>query len=539
MEPSDIDLFDDKVGWRTQYRELCDRLMALSRFVQELRRHAYEEDPILPQFYGKDFMCYADQTAVRAEIKRQFDLWSETLFANEALMHEVRHYDGKHDSFGMHIFLELTQLNAQLARPALVMERENLATIAPENLTDAPLHYNTLYSMARTTHPLWVELLATFECPPIRAGEDHDGQDVDRVNEMQKRMKRIWNQPLLEITQADTRMLILFLTQQLHQLRCCDAVLMSEYRRVFNLLWLRIAQLLNQAWPGSVLDDEVRSADGKNEVLETMRHPLGSAGQDLYAFNRHYVTFCYFYMGEIQRCLFHYDMLKARPAITGCDGAALGAKAFDWLTRIVMAYADDAFEEMYATRAVQRGYQFVGDDNWFRYMWPNKVHSRGACVTQIRPNLYRSFYSEANLSKRVVLANAGQGDYVATLFVLQAMHEYLRIATPRCSWLTGCVIDADGIDQSAYLLRNPLCPVLLQVVSFWWVYDASNEQTGAQVYITDNVYEAIGVFFWVLHTRYNNKLYDVDMSMYMPEILTPPGRPAPAWESINVNDFEL
>jgi hypothetical protein len=107
---------------------------------------------------------------------------------------------------------------------------------------------------------------------------------------------------------------------------------------------------------------------------------------------------------------------------------------------------------------------------------------------------------------------------VATLYVMHAFHEYLRIHTPRVSWLNGCVVDAMGIDKSAYLLSNPLCPVLIQVVSFYWVY-CPREDAGPLIHMCDNIYEAIGVWFWALHTKFADTLYDVDMSSYMKHVL--------------------
>jgi len=544
MKPSEIDLFDEEVNFRTQYREYCERVEQLSNYVQGLRARAAKEDAQLPQLWGTDFICYAGGTVVREEIKRQYDDWTLSLFTHYALMREVRHYDGKCDALGMHVFLELTQLNAQLARPSLLVERENLATIAPELLTG---NYDSLFSLAKTAHPLWVQVLNSFECPPLNVKErgeeeEDDGSvgDRDRIIQLQGRMKQLWHRPILEATQREVRLIVLFLTQQLYQLPTRNPTLVAEYRRVFNLVWLRIASLTNQAWPGTVLDDELISEDGKNEVLETMRQPVGNTG--LYAFNRDFAMFCFYYMSEIHRCFYHYDMLRARPPLRGFDAQALGAKVHGWITRVVTDYADDSFEDLYTSKAVMEGYHFIGDDYWFKYAYPNNVHSRGACITQIRPHLYRSFYSEANLSKMLVLSHANNGDYVATLFVMHALHEYLRIHTPRVSWLNGCVVDSGGYDQSAYLLSNPLCPVLIQVLSFYWVY-CPREEGGPLVHICDNIYEAIGVWFWTLQTYFGGRLYDIDMSEYMREVL--PIAAADADADIDqvmadaMNDFEI
>lgn len=536
--PSDIDLWDDTINYRTQYRVFAEKLEILSAFVQELRARAAKEDAQLPTLYGQDFACYASGTAVRALIRKHFDQWSMALFSHFALMREVRHFDdksgsggAKHDALGMHVWLELTQLNAQLARPALLVERENLATIDAVHLGGAT-HYDSLYSLATTTHPLWVQALNSFECPPMPAKEDDDDVgDRERVTQLQERMRVLWRRPVMEATQREVRLLVMFLTQQLRSLPTRDATLMAEYRRVFQLLWLRVAMLTNQTWPAAVLDDEeARQPVG---VLEPRAEPV-------FAFNRNFAMFCFFYMSEVQRSLYHYDLLRQRPPLRDMDAAALGTRVFDWLSRIVMAYADDAFEDLYSARAVQDGYRFVGDDEYFKYAFPNNVHSRGACITLLRPHLYRAYYSEVNLSKRVVLGNAARGDYVASLFVMEALHEYLRIHTPRVSWLSGCVVDAGAIDASAYVLTNVLCPVLVQVVSTYWVY-VPREHGGPLVHVCDNIYESIGVWFWALHTYFADRLYDVDCSMYMKDVLVVvDAQPQePAQQDVEAMNFEL
>jgi hypothetical protein len=512
----------------------------LSHWTQDLRERAQREDAALPNLYGQDFMPYCAQTAVRAEIKTQLEDWSIALFSQAPLMREVRHYAGKHDALGMHVWLELTQLHAQLARPALLVERENLATIDAAHLTQGGAHYDSLYSLARTTHPLWIQALNAFECPPPKMGPEgvvaeDSGEDGDRerIAATQQRMKRLWQRPILDAAQSEVRLLVLFLTQQLRQLPTRNAVLMAEYRRVFSLVWVRIAALCNQTWPASELDEE------------EMRQPIAGSAADKpqFAFNRNFAMFCYLYMSEIQRCFFHHDLLLLNRAIPVPHASALGERVFAWLSRVVNAYADDAFEDMFTTRAVPEGYHFVGDDDWFRYAYPTNVPSRGACITEIRPHLYRSFYSEANLSKRVVLANAKHGDYVSALFVLQALHEYLRIHTPRVSWLDGCVVDGtNGIEQSAYLLLNRLCPVLIQVVSFFWVYCPGREEGDRpSIHVCDSVYEAIGVWFWVLHTQFGDRLYDVDMSSYMAEVIVDPGDDEVVLGGLadRMNDFEI
>lgn len=86
------------------------------------------------------------------------------------------------------------------------------------------------------------------------------------------------------------------------------------------------------------------------------------------------------------------------------------------------------------------------------------------------------------------------------------------------------------------MLNNVLCPVLIQVVSTYWVY-VPRKHGGSLIHACDNVYESIGVWFWALHTYFGDHLYDVDCSMYMREVLV---AEEPAQEDgVEAMNFEL
>jgi hypothetical protein len=328
----------------------------------------------------------------------------------------------------------------------------------------------------------------------------------------------------MQFTQSECMVVILFLTQQVDDVPTTpyrkdpenDVIVLNvveEYRRVFQVLWLRCGALMAEYHNETVLDDP------------EMRTPIPSVGgandqENLYSFNQDFSIFCAIYMGEILRRFFYYDKLARTNRINLADIGLTETKikeiresTLKWMTRVVEMLPEEAFEEVYRTHAVTPGYNFPGDDLWFRYKWPNEIHSRGACIAKIRPHLHKRFFSESQINKHVVLSSTKTSN-VSRLFIYKALDEHLGIYYPRVEWMNGTMVDCDGIEMSAYRLQTNLVPVLLQVFSVYWCYDRG------RVYVCDDVYETLGVWFWLLHTRYGDTMYDVDLSAIIKQVLS-------------------
>jgi len=196
----------------------------------------------------------------------------------------------------------------------------------------------------------------------------------------------------------------------------------------------------------------------------------------------------------------------------------------------VLGFADDAFEDMYARVVADESYDFVGDDAWFRYSRPGETHNRGACLYALRPHLYAMYHSEAQVTKRTVLA-AVPKSLSARLFVLRAVDEHIRITLPHVHWLDGCVVASAGIEMSAYMLQHTLAPQLLQVFSHYCPHD------DGRIHWTDDVYEALAVWFTLLSTRYAGHLFGADMHAILDDIL--PRRAATAVQVPDAAEFTI
>jgi hypothetical protein len=96
-------------------------------------------------------------------------------------------------------------------------------------------------------------------------------------------------------------------------------------------------------------------------------------------------VFVSIYMGEMMRRIYLYNLMstKERKLMDSSPSPMETARNTQWCHEIVKKMAESAFQDMYA-EACQEAYTFIGDDQWFRYKWPNKPHSR-ADVSLAKP----------------------------------------------------------------------------------------------------------------------------------------------------------
>lgn len=533
--PYTLNLFDDTSNFRTKFKEFFEHVQALGALTTDYLKRCAEEDAVFQEAASvsdardaarrdEHPRTFVSSNYERTRLRRIFQSWQESFVMCIESMREIRHHtlsknvfgtdaDGKQRklkaTFGMHVFSELTRLNVLLNRPAIMDEQNNVDTIPLHELTTDD--YMLMLSLKRTQHPLWISVINTYDISALyETKEDPDGE----VEALLIKMKAMWPKPIMQYTQTEICQIVFFLTQQLNEIPTmpnADGVsLMDEYRSIFNAVWLRAGHIMQELQPIDVMDDPVM----RQQVLD-----------GYFSFNRNFATFCSFYMGEIMRRFFYYDAIAQNKLALGLGlgdiGKQLGKAAADWVVKIVDGvngvggFADEAFEDLYHG-VNSDGYKFVGDDGWFKFMWPQKIHSRGACITAFRPHLYKRFYSEAQLNKRAVLNNA-KTSHVARLFVFKAIDEYIKIKVPNVHWVNAVVIANSGIELSAYMLESEtsLAPVLLQVFSGYWAYDKG------RVWICDDVYESIGVWFWLLMTRYKCVLFERDLTEIVREVIPP------------------
>jgi hypothetical protein len=474
MQVPVIDFISTKENYRTVFKKIYTQVQKLAAHITQLL-----ENP-----------AAVDAAHIKTTI---FDPWYEFFSVNIANMSIIRHNKlpvelgtdelgyarQMKNTLGMHVFTELSRLYYLINWQELEIERENLATINHANLTVG--NYDMLYSLKDTTHPLWVSIVNSFDIRDLyEEKEEHDEQ----VEELHANVLKMWEKPIFDYNAFDLQLVIMFITQQLNEITTQDHAL-KEYMRVFKILWMRIGYLLSNYMGPDVHNDE-------------QMRVLTPFGENLYSCNRDMIAFFSFYMGEVaRRCFYHETLIKNKhpqpPPL-----ANLGEQTRNWVHRLLRSIADDSFEDIYQG-VVPLAYEFVGDDGWFKYKRPNEVHSRGACITKLRPHLHRRFFSEKQLNKEVVV-NAAATSYVSRLFVLKAIDEYIHMFIPNMHWMNGAVVENDMIEETAYLIQTKEAPLLIQVFSTFWVFNKG------KFYVVDNIFEGVGLWFWILAKEYNSTL---------------------------------
>lgn len=496
--PPSYDLSSKKFNIRTQFKDLFAHLAVLGQFTTEcFRRYAAEEAAYnalveaAPDGAEMDAPTtfLADQD-VRHDLQTLFDAWKEFFVINTDSIHEVRMANGHRYTLSAYIFMELTRLHYLLHKPELLSEQDNLACFEMETLSTE--NYLMLMSISKTKHSVWVEIANSYQ-----ESLDKDEESDDAVVDLQKRVQALWLTPIMEYTQSQVRILLWFLTQQINLLSTVDKIVVDEFKRVFTVLWLRIGQFYEQTLPITVLDEheEIPADQGGGAAMAANNMPTMA-----------FSVFSALYAGGLVRRLLYYDMLsenrlqidlRRRPLSYFAEAAQ------KWVHKIVIGFADEAFADMFGS-IVPEGYNFMGDDQWFKFYWPHKIHSRAACINSFRPHLHKRLFSEAELNRETVL-KAYKTNHVSRLFILKAVDEYLKIQLARIEWMNAVVVYNEDIEYMSTVLEQSKVPVILQVFSSFWLYD------GHCVHVADDLFEVIGLWFWLIRTKYKSMVYNVSV----------------------------
>lgn len=519
LMPTDMDLFDDDVHYSTKFKTLFQRISNVGQWTTSMIKRCVEEEEVydcaLDELESDDSFHDERTTFVSSkmdDIARVFDAWRTIFSQNMESMREIKSYlldpqefgydkDGRRkrikNTLGSHIFYELTILKGLMSRPKMIDE-EN--TIMSTPVAGEAMNFDTLFSLSMTETQMWVGIAGSFE---VTYEEDEQPHEI--VEETRARLKHMWTAPLYKFSQSEMVIAILFLTQQLNDVPPSGV---GEFERVFNILWIRNAFLFQESHDATVLDDDAM----RMELTD-----VADGAPVLYRVNRNYITFCTFYFGEIMRRLYHIHALRDNEMdIVPIMGAGMSferivANTREWVDGFVRKFPDEAFEDLYV-QTCKLGYAYVGDDGWFKYKWPNKIRSRGACIAMLRPHLHKKFFSEQNVTPERVLTTV-RTNYISRVFVLMAINEQLKVRK-HIAWFNGVVVTSDAIEMSSYKLRANKCPIILQVFSNFWTYDKG------RVYKCDNdIYKAIAIWFVLLNTRYGNHLHGVDLTEFVRTIL--------------------
>lgn len=362
---------------------------------------------------------------------------------------------------GAQVMCELTHLWGLICRPAHL-----------NDMHDAEL------SIARLRHPSWMLTIHSYGKP------DEDSLPFP------------WEVPIENYTQAQSVFAAMFLSQHFGIMQESCA---SEFHAAFDALWYRVAVLSQECHGADVLDDRTL----RQCVLDTG----GVKDTGVFITNAAYRQFCHCYLGSLMRALFYHDELYKRRLPT----IILHTNCQPWIARIVQGMASEAFEDMYVACS-DEAYQCLGDDAWFKYVFPNKVHSRAECLYELRPHLYQPFFSENKTTKAAVLAKYNE-NRVARLFVLKAISSYMQARCPgEFDWFLTVVRDADDLttEASVDFQLGQQAPLLYGALGYWPYH-------GGSFYVCDDLGEAIGVWFALCERHYGCKVCERDMRPFLVE----------------------
>lgn len=511
--PTNFDLSRKDVNIRTQVKELFQCIVSLGKLTTDYtEQYAVEEaeyNKLVEQELEMDEpTTFLSEPRTKHELQQLYDAWLNFMVIQSECIHEIRVANGVRYTIASYIFVELARLHLLLHQPIILKEQDNLACFPLEELsTDS---YLTLQTLERTKHSVWVEIANSYK-ESLDDKQDDEEDDI-YVVELLAKVNALWKTPIMSFKSSQLRIMLLFLTQQLNSLHTVERSIVQEFKQVFSVLMIRIGQMYGQseavpsACGGRNAFDETDEEELQGESMSITGKPIPSL---------HFNVFCSLYGSGILRRLFYYDMLIANnmPSLPARVLARYDFSkcAHQWTLKLVNSFADEAFEDMFSS-IVPEGYNFVGDDLWFKYYWPHKVHSRGACITLLRPHLHKRFFSEVNMNREVVL-NACKTSHLSRLFVLKAIDEYLHIQLNQIAWMNACVVYNEDIEYMASVLELCKVPVILQVFSSFWLYD------NCKVHVSDDLFEVIGLWFYMLNSKYACQLYDVDMTRIVKEVL--------------------
>lgn len=514
LPPSDINFFDNEnTPECTIMKHILLKLIHCGAIVTKYITQCAEEDAVRLSnenvenaFFMPDIDTLVDQEEHRSLINQLFVAWKLFFLEHQPLMHEV-HTKLLEDelvpgtnkprklrtTLGTSVFAEITRLFYLLHRPTILMELE------VEHIALCVLQ-----------HPLWVSISTTFDI----SSQYEDKEKPDGIVESGLQLLRtMWERSIVNYKQSECVMLTFFLTQQLDQLRqeCLD-----EFEMVFQALWYRVGVLIQRAWPSNeaecVLDEPSFS-----QQVEGMR-----------VCNRDFYTFISFYLGAIMYRFHYYRLMKPfamNPAMLPLAG--LKESVGHWLKTIVSEMPEEAFCDMYGD-ICNVAYNFAGDRDWFRYKWPFKVYTVSIAIMELRPHLYRRYHSEDRTTKERCLATV-QENYVSRLFLLKAVQVYIHTKSGgnHIEWHQRTVIRSDQINLCSYELMSNQCPLLVQVLSSFWAYDQKH------VFITDSLYESIGIVLFLLRKSYADCFFGHCLTFFIDQALERVGQ-----QNLAANDQE-
>ena len=424
-----------------------------------------------------------DTVALKAHFKR----WLRHSMENMAVYSEIRFVGGLPSTLHMHLFAELSRMHLLSNYAAMRGERRMLESHAREDLSLE--YYEIGFSLALTRHDMWMEIRDSYVARAQSESEENEVQMQAR--ETEANLAQMWKRPLMEYKQSEVMVLLIFLSQQLFSAPSTDAGAMGEFTRVHRLCWARCAELIVQFHPNTVLD------------VEAMR-AVSPVSPGEYHHTRNFWAMASFYVMNIERHLFVWDLMQQLRVPVEPQHLEMGER----LRGVVKRWLDDAGEDTLITilqKQMDEAYDFPGDAKWFRFLYPDRVFTRGACIAALRPHLYAAYFSETYLTCDAAI-RASRTQHTARLSMLHAVELMLQRYHPNLKWLDGVKIENGSMEGELWKFETELCPLLFQPVSNYWVYWRD------KVYASDDVFVSMALWFHLLMRDCGGQFHKYDLT---------------------------
>ena len=172
------------------------------------------------------------------------------------------------------------------------------------------------------------------------------------------------------------------------------------------------------------------------------------------------------------------------------------------------------FEEMYK-KACEAAYDFPGDLEWFKFRNPVAGEHRGSILNCIRKDTAKRFFSEYRISKEVVLAAMNamdhQGHCSRTMLFL-AIDAYM-MAMYNLEWADAVIVPLKDLENKQIKLYRPKSPTLVETFSLFQCYHQK------QVYRSDNIYETLAMWFYIVKKHYNGQIFGVNLQECIEKVI--------------------
>ena len=448
MEPYEVDHFNTTIHHTVQYQMLQERIVALGNYTT------------------KSLELGNDDVKTIAHLYR---VWLEYFVTHHTSLMEIQDLPVPIGRIftGLQIFTELTRL--------FYLEQIPLIRMLPD--------YVPVTLEEDTRNPLWVVVYKSFDISDqYEAKEEKDTNVEDRL----VHVKRVWSTDIAYMTQSEIVLLIFFLGQMLGSPRL-DCI--GEFRTISSAVWLRAAVLMQEYHDEKTLDEP------------TMR----VAHDGAFLANRAFMGLVSIYMGEIARRFYEQD-LKREIVIDAVRVERVRA----WLTHVVKTMSSDVFTDLWVKTA-EETYAYAGDKTWYKFYYPTGVYTLGECLLQLRPHLYRRYFSERNMNQ-AVLTNVD----LYPAFMLRVVDSFIGVQTKGIvKWHDAVVIHSHEIALSAYNMSTDKCPLIVQPVSIYQAYDRGRMIRNGDGTIST----ALAHWFYLLRSRYNGQLHGNSLTTLVDQVL--------------------